>query len=148
MSEQRIREIACALIIDDRGRFLLQQRDDIRGILHPGKISLFGGHREGRETFLECVVREIYEELSYFVSPDRFESLISYAGPDVDATEGPLRGEFFVARGVPADAVVVTEGSLLIVEPSEVGHIQHKFTPATAFAIRAFCSKNPLPLFS
>jgi hypothetical protein len=56
------REIACAIIIDTSGSFLLQQRDDVVGILHPGKVSLFGGHREGSETFLECVVREIHEE--------------------------------------------------------------------------------------
>jgi 8-oxo-dGTP pyrophosphatase MutT (NUDIX family) len=30
-------------------------------------IGLFGGHREGNETFLECVVREIYEEISHFL---------------------------------------------------------------------------------
>ena len=47
------REVSAALIIDTRGRFLLQQRDNIPGILFPGKIGLFGGHREGEETFLE-----------------------------------------------------------------------------------------------
>jgi len=51
------REVACAILIDTRGHFLLQQRDDLVGILHPGKVGLFGGHREGDETLLECVVR-------------------------------------------------------------------------------------------
>jgi hypothetical protein len=45
------REVAAALMIDTRGRFLLQQRDNIPGILFPGKIGLFGGPREGDETF-------------------------------------------------------------------------------------------------
>jgi hypothetical protein len=40
------REIAGAIIIDTLGRFL---RDDITGIIHPGKVELFGGHREGDE---------------------------------------------------------------------------------------------------
>jgi hypothetical protein len=31
------REIICAIIIDTGGRFLLQQRDDISGILHPAR---------------------------------------------------------------------------------------------------------------
>ena len=57
----RHREIACAILIDTRRRFLLQQRDDIVGIVHPGKVGLFGGHREGDETFLKCVVREVHE---------------------------------------------------------------------------------------
>jgi hypothetical protein len=41
------REIACAIIIDPHRRFPLQQRDDIPGILCPGMVGLFGGHREG-----------------------------------------------------------------------------------------------------
>jgi|SRR5271166_143909 len=50
-----------------------------------GKIGLFGGHREEGETYLECVVREIYEEISYFISPDRFQHLVSYNGTEFDA---------------------------------------------------------------
>jgi hypothetical protein len=46
MSTPRRREIACAIIVDAQGRFLLQQRDDVPGILQPGKVGLFGGHRE------------------------------------------------------------------------------------------------------
>ncbi len=55
------REIACAVLVDPHGRFLLQRRDNVPNILYPGKIGLFGGHREGEETFLECVVREVSE---------------------------------------------------------------------------------------
>jgi hypothetical protein len=36
----RPREIACAIIIDTRGRFLLQQRDDVPGIIHLGKVGV------------------------------------------------------------------------------------------------------------
>jgi len=59
------REIACAILIDLQGRFLLQRRDNVPNILYPGKIGLFGGHREGEETFLGCVVREVFEETGY-----------------------------------------------------------------------------------
>jgi 8-oxo-dGTP diphosphatase len=63
-----VREIAIAIVYDTEGRFLLQRRDNIPGIVHPGKLSLFGGHREAGETYTECVVRELQEELSYPVS--------------------------------------------------------------------------------
>jgi 8-oxo-dGTP pyrophosphatase MutT (NUDIX family) len=46
----RQREVACALLIDTRGHLLLRRRDDIPGILQPGKVDFFGGHREGNET--------------------------------------------------------------------------------------------------
>jgi 8-oxo-dGTP diphosphatase len=71
MSASQHRETTGAILIDTGGRFLLQQRHDVVGILHPGKVGLFGGHREGAETFLECVVREIQEEISYFVPAAR-----------------------------------------------------------------------------
>jgi hypothetical protein len=64
MSASRHREFACAILIDS---FLLQQRDDVPGVFQRGKIGLFGGHREGDETFLQCIVREIHEEVSCFL---------------------------------------------------------------------------------
>jgi 8-oxo-dGTP diphosphatase len=133
----RHREIACAIIIDTRGRFLLQQRDDVPGILQPGKVGLFGGHREEDETYLQCVVREIHEEIGYFVSPDRFEHLVSYEGIDMDGEVGTIRGEFFVARDVPVDALTVTEGSLLIVEPERLAAVDNKFAPSVRLAMKA-----------
>jgi 8-oxo-dGTP pyrophosphatase MutT (NUDIX family) len=45
---------------------------------------LFGGHREGGESYLECVVREIKEEISYSVPAARFTFLTSYVEPNAD----------------------------------------------------------------
>jgi 8-oxo-dGTP diphosphatase len=135
----RHREIACAIIIDTCGRFLLQQRDDIVGIIHPGKVGLFGGHREGQETFLECVVREVHEEISYFVPAERFEYLASIAGMDPETEGGvSVRGDFFVTRDIPVDALVITEGSLLIVEPDDVVALDERLTPTARFAMKAY----------
>jgi 8-oxo-dGTP diphosphatase len=145
MSTSRDREIACAIIIDRRGNFLLQQRDDVPGILQPGKVGLFGGHRENNETYLQCVVREIHEEISYFVAPDRFEHLASYNGIEFDAEGGNVRGEFYIARDVPVDALVVTEGSLLIVEPDKLAALEHRLAPSTRYA-RKPCSTCKLRL--
>jgi 8-oxo-dGTP diphosphatase len=138
MSGSRHREIACAIMTDTRGRFLLQRRDDIVGILHPGKVGLFGGHREGDETFLDCVVREIYEEISYFVAAERFEYLASLIGENIDVEGGSVREEVFVARDIPVDELVVTEGSLLVAEPADVLEIDQMLTPSTRFVMKAF----------
>jgi 8-oxo-dGTP diphosphatase len=69
MNAPQHREVGSAILIDTLGRFLFQQRDDIPGILHPGKIGLFGGHRENGESYLQCVVQEIFEETAYYVPP-------------------------------------------------------------------------------
>ena len=142
MSASGHREIAGAIIIDTLGRFLLQQRDDVPGIIHPGKVGLFGGHREGDETYLECVVREICEELSYFVPPERFEYLAGLDGLDLDVDGGTVRGCFFVARDIPIDALVITEGSLLTVKRSEVQTLEPKLTPSARFAIKVFFDRQ------
>jgi 8-oxo-dGTP diphosphatase len=138
MSGLRHREIACAILIDTSGRFLLQQRDDVVGILHPGKVGLFGGHREGNETFLECVIREIHEEISYFVAAERFEYLASLAGGDIDAEGGSVHEEVFIACGISVQDLVVTEGSLLVAEPVEIFEIDDQLTPSTRFVMKAF----------
>jgi 8-oxo-dGTP diphosphatase len=110
------REIAAAVIFDTSERLLFQLRDNKPNILCPGRIGLFGGHREGNETFLECVVREIHEELGCFSSPERFEKIAMYAGEDIEVPGGTFRAEFFVLRNVRIDQIAITEGTLKIVE--------------------------------
>jgi 8-oxo-dGTP diphosphatase len=98
MKASQHREIASAIIIDTGRRLLLQQRDDVFGILHAGQVGLFGGHREGDETYLECVVRETHEEISYFVPAERFGYLASLHGTVDKLEDGTFRGKLFVSR--------------------------------------------------
>jgi len=132
------RETSGAILIDSCGRFLFQQRDDNPDILYPGKIGLFGGHREGNETFLECVVREVHEEISYFVPSERFAHLTSYEGTDPGG--GTCRAEIFIANNVPVDQLVITEGTLLTISPKDFAAVEHRFSPSARFAVNAFLS--------
>jgi 8-oxo-dGTP diphosphatase len=134
----RHRETTGAIIIDTFGRYLFQLRDNVVGITNPGKIGLFGGHREGDETFLECVVREIHEEIGYFVTPDRFEHLGRFEGEDIDNKRGTIHGHLFVVQDIPVHALAITEGSLLIVEPLEINEIEARFAPTTRLALKAY----------
>lgn len=138
MTTSQHREAAAALIIDTRGRFLLQQRDNIPGILFPGKIGLFGGHREGNETFLQCAVREVHEEISYFIPAERFEHLASFRGPDPYIAGGTLWRELYVIRGVPVERLRVTEGTLFIAEMKDVPALTPRLAPSAHDAIRMF----------
>jgi 8-oxo-dGTP pyrophosphatase MutT (NUDIX family) len=131
-----LRETSAAILIDDAGRFLLQQREDKPEILYPGMIGLFGGHREGDETFLQCVVREVFEEISLFLPPERFVHLITYSGNDPGG--GTLHAEIFIANDVPVDRLVITEGALLSVRPEDIAAVANKFSPVARFAVNAF----------
>ena len=130
------RETSGAILIDSFGRFLFQLRDDNPEILYPGKIGLFGGHREGNETFLECVVREVNEEISYFVPSERFIHLVNYAGNDPRG--GTFYAEIFVANNLPADQLVITEGALLIIKPGDIASEESRFSPSARFAVNVF----------
>jgi 8-oxo-dGTP pyrophosphatase MutT (NUDIX family) len=130
-----LREIAPTVIFDDLGRLLLQQRDDILGILYPGAIGLFGGHREGDETFLACAVREIHEELSYYVPPERFDFLTRLEGRDPENPGGIVHAEFFIVRGLRVADLTITEGQLLVVRPTELDAIRQKLTPSARLAL-------------
>ena len=141
MRNVSLRRIGCAVLLDMQGRLLLQQRDDIPGILQPGKISLFGGHCETGETNLECAVREINEEISYPVSADRCELLVKYEGADIDLLEsigGTLDCEIYLVRDIPAEKLVITEGALFICAPDDLARIGAKLAPLARFALAAF----------
>ena len=58
--------VAIAIIYRE-GRFLLQLRDNIPTIIHPGYWALFGGHLEAGETPEQALQREIKEEINYTV---------------------------------------------------------------------------------
>ena len=124
------------------GQFLPRQAP---GIAQPGKIGLFGGNREVGETYLECVVREVYEEIGYFISPDRFEHLVSYNGTEFEVDGDTMRSEFFIARNIPIDELNVTEGSLLVVEPAKLATLEHKLAPSARFAMKALEGRIPPP---
>jgi 8-oxo-dGTP diphosphatase len=130
------REVASAILVGTCGRILLQQRDDVPDILYPGMIGLFGGHREGNESFLACAQREIEEEIGYKVLPGWLEPLVSLR-MDYPAN-GAVQGAYYVLRGVPVDRLVVTEGSLLAVAYSELPSLLHRMTPSACFVTRVF----------
>jgi len=52
------------ILLAEDGRYLMQLRDDIPGIVFPGYWGCFGGGAEPGESLDEAFVREIQEELS------------------------------------------------------------------------------------
>jgi 8-oxo-dGTP diphosphatase len=142
MTASKHREVACAILSDLHGRFLLQRRDNVPNILYPGKIGLFGGHREGEETFLDCVIREVHEETGYLAPPEHFEHLGSYVGPDAEVPGATVAGEYYLLRGVSAGGLVVTEGSLMVVEPCKMLAIASEFAPSATAAFAMLLGKQ------
>jgi 8-oxo-dGTP pyrophosphatase MutT (NUDIX family) len=135
------REFASAILVDTRDRLLFQERDNLAGIIQPGKISLFGGHREDNETYLECVAREVHEEIGYLLPRQRFEHLTSYDGKDIDRESGTVHGEFFVVRDIPTDRLTISEGKLFIAELATITSLEHRLSPTTKVAVESFLER-------
>jgi 8-oxo-dGTP diphosphatase len=65
--------VAVALALLEReGRWLLQLRDDVPGIVAPGHWGLFGGHLDPGETPEQALRRELLEEIAWQAGPLTF----------------------------------------------------------------------------
>ncbi len=80
MNNNNLPHVAIAILYRE-GKFLLQLRDDIPGIAHPGKWAFFGGHIEPGEEPEEAMKRELAEEISY--TPDKVSEFNVYYDTDV-----------------------------------------------------------------
>ena len=76
-NEETVR-VAIAILYRD-GKFLMQLRDDIPGIIYPGCWGFFGGHIEEGETPEVAVKRELLEEIGY-VPPQISEFAVEREG--------------------------------------------------------------------
>jgi 8-oxo-dGTP pyrophosphatase MutT (NUDIX family) len=135
---QKIREGASAILVDTDGQLLFQLRDDFPYIADPGKLDFFGGGREGNESFLDCVVREVQEEIGFYIAPEQFEFIGRNVGPDHWVPDCILHDEIFLARGVPIERLTITEGRLRIVAFDELEHIQDLLAPSARRALEVF----------
>ncbi len=72
------------LLIHD-GHLLTYLRDDHAGLPFPGHWDLPGGGREGKESPVDCALRELHEEFSLRLAPERLagQNFRSYQRPDM-----------------------------------------------------------------
>lgn len=63
--------IGVKIALINRGEILMIQRDDKPGLRYAGLWDFPGGGREGDETPMECILREIHEELGITLESDQ-----------------------------------------------------------------------------
>jgi 8-oxo-dGTP diphosphatase len=105
-------EIAIAIIAQD-GKFLMQLRDDIPGIIYPGVWGLFGGHLEPGEDPETGLKRELIEEITYAV-----DTLSQF---DCHVSSRVIRHTFYTPLLVAIDQLELREGwDLGLVTPEDI----------------------------
>lgn len=89
-------------ILYQQGKFLLQLRDDIPNIAHPGKWAFFGGHIEENESPDVAIKRELAEEIGYV--PPVISRFNTFPTPEV------IRHIYYGELTVDINQLVLNEG--------------------------------------
>jgi len=104
------------LLTKDR-RLVLQLRDDRPDIDNPGMITSFGGGAEPGETPVACALREIAEETGIRARPEDLHFLSAVS--KMDFRGDPTAAVFFLLRNVDLDALIITEGTAIVLSFAE-----------------------------
>jgi 8-oxo-dGTP pyrophosphatase MutT (NUDIX family) len=138
---------AAAIILAPGGRYLLQLRDDKRGIFFPGCWGCFGGALDPTDASVEaCLMREVKEELGLDLSLadivyfSRFSFDFSFCGVGtIDRTFYEVRlGEKQIAT------LRLAEGSAFrVFAPADALSLS-RITPYDAFALWAHANRSRL----
>ncbi len=67
------------LILNQKNQFLLQLRDKKKNIKSPNHWGLFGGSKKNNETYSNCIIREVKEELNIDLKNLTFLTKLSYS---------------------------------------------------------------------
>ena len=113
-------KVVCALIKNNSGRWLMVQRS--RQMRHPGHWEFPGGKIEDGESEIDCVKREVLEELNIHIEVKQRLTPVTHAYPDfkielIPFTADYLSGELKLKEH--ADYVFLEKDELYILDWAE-----------------------------
>ncbi len=80
------RRYAGVVLVSTNNEFILQRRDNKKGIVNPGLITPFGGSCKSEEHTQNCAIREIQEELNYQLLPEKLSFLTHFLKQEKDGS--------------------------------------------------------------
>ncbi|MEO1014589.1 MAG: NUDIX domain-containing protein [Pseudomonadota bacterium] len=121
------------------GPFLLQERPRGENIQYPGRFSMFGGRREGKETAEGCAVREVLEEAGLELKPDDLTLLARVESQNESGVV--TSGHLFLSEGLPFDVLKdldIKDGGGVFLKRNDIPRQWGRLTSITHFAIGAY----------
>jgi hypothetical protein len=70
------------------------------------------------------------------------ELIARYSGPHHSLPDTEVRAELFVARGVPIESLVITEGTLIVIPVDEIDEIRDRLPAPVRYALDAFLNSR------
>lgn len=107
-----MKQTATAILINTKGEFVLQKRDNKPNIAEPGKVVNFGGSVEDGEDPKMAMIRELKEELNLDIKPNEVFEFDVSVRPNYFG-EMRIANTFFI-EGVNSDNLVLNEGEAII----------------------------------
>ncbi|SRR5258708_2971171 len=98
---------AGGFLFDRKKRAVFLHKRDGNTRVNPNKWAFFGGLNEGSETFVECFVRELHEEIGLAIQPADAIPLREYLNTDLDT----YRVVFYVESDIATDKLKLGEGA-------------------------------------
>lgn len=138
-SPHPVKNYSVVLIRARRGPFLLQKRTRRDHLEYVGRISLFGGRREGDETPVDCAIREVAEEIGLMLSPNDLHLIASLESMNEsgDATCGSIfLHEIALERDLRR--LKIADGKAVFVAERDICRYWPKLTSIAAFALSAY----------
>ena len=141
-----MKRLSVILLVDPRGRVLLQERDE-HAPISPDTWGLVGGHVEDGEEFEPAAYRELEEETGIRLPPGGLRlwraEQFAYVG-----SAAPHRYTIWVAPATLTDAdIVVGEGrQIVFVDPAALGGLV--LGESAAYFLTAFLASPDYPVLT
>ena len=135
--QNNIKRTANVLVIDQKGNFILQKRDDKPGITNPGMITGFGGTVEGGETVRQAAQRELQEETNLRFNASQLNYLKTIFQPRI--ADGTSRWvTYYILKDTNISMLEVYEGQGYEILPPNADLTKYNLSPMIRRAIEAY----------
>jgi len=138
----KLGDASCAIILTNSEGFLLQLRDNKKGVFFPGHWGFFGGAIEGSENPEQAIIREIKEEINLGI--DNLDYLFNINFNFSDSEDRTIKRHYFEIRLAKEDLnnIKLAEGQAYKIFTKREAITLQPFWSLDAYALWLYMNKN------